>query len=109
MQLSSYQFIQQLEDEEVNPYEARINNIVEIDEERMESHQRHLRFREKLKKLFYKQVTPRTFHVGDILSLIYMAVKIITNGCILDANVWIPKYMMMTSKKIWMIVAICAG
>ncbi|KAH9314588.1 hypothetical protein KI387_023215, partial [Taxus chinensis] len=42
MQLSSYQFIQQLEDQEVSPHDACINQIVELDEERRASHQRHI-------------------------------------------------------------------
>ncbi|KAH9311184.1 hypothetical protein KI387_026219, partial [Taxus chinensis] len=56
----------QLEDQEHGPYESRINQIIELDEERRASHQRHVRFREKLKKLFDKKVTPRAFSVGDL-------------------------------------------
>ncbi|KAH9318071.1 hypothetical protein KI387_019840, partial [Taxus chinensis] len=62
-------FVQQLEDQEVSPYEVRINQIVELDEERRASHQRHVRFREKLKRLFDKKVTPRDFNVGDLVFL----------------------------------------
>ncbi|KAH9296161.1 hypothetical protein KI387_039749, partial [Taxus chinensis] len=62
-------FVQQLEDQEVSPYEARINQIVELDEERRASHQRHVRFREKLKRLFEKKVTPRAFNIGDLVLL----------------------------------------
>lgn len=61
MQLSSYQFIQQLEDRKVSAYNARISQIIELDEERRESHQIHVKFREKLNKLFDKKVTPRDF------------------------------------------------
>ncbi|KAH9326463.1 hypothetical protein KI387_006641, partial [Taxus chinensis] len=53
-------------DQEVNSYDARINQIVELDEKRRESHQRHVKFREKLKKLFDKKVNPRAFSVGDL-------------------------------------------
>ncbi|KAH9292520.1 hypothetical protein KI387_042295, partial [Taxus chinensis] len=59
-------FVQQLEDQEVSPYESRINQIVELDEERRASHQRHVKFREKLKILFDKKVTPMAFNIGDL-------------------------------------------
>ncbi|KAH9312425.1 hypothetical protein KI387_027460, partial [Taxus chinensis] len=62
-------FSQQLEDQELGPYESRINHIIELDEERRASHQRHVRFREKLKRLFDKKVTPRAFNVGDLVLL----------------------------------------
>ncbi|KAH9322846.1 hypothetical protein KI387_017485, partial [Taxus chinensis] len=53
--------------QEVGTYDARINQIVELDEERSASHQRHVKFKEKLKKLFDKKVTPRAFNVGDLM------------------------------------------
>ncbi|KAH9326914.1 hypothetical protein KI387_007092, partial [Taxus chinensis] len=43
--------------------------IVELDEERRATHQRHVNFREKLKRLFDKKVTLRAFSVGDIVLL----------------------------------------
>lgn len=61
--------MQQLEDQEIGHYDARINQIVELDEEIRASHQRHVKFREKLKKLFDKKVTPRAFNVGDLMLL----------------------------------------
>ncbi|KAH9319331.1 hypothetical protein KI387_021100, partial [Taxus chinensis] len=62
-------FDQQLEDQEINPYETRINQIVELDEARRASHQRHVKFRERMKKLFDKKVTPRFFSIGDLVLL----------------------------------------
>lgn len=67
LQFSSFQFTQQLEDQDYGPYESRINQIIELDEERRISHQRHVRYREKLKRLFDKKVTPRAFNVGDLV------------------------------------------
>ncbi|KAH9319306.1 hypothetical protein KI387_021075, partial [Taxus chinensis] len=58
-----------LEDQQVNPYEARINQIMELDEERRASHQRHIGFQEKLKRLFDKKVTPMAFNIGDLVLL----------------------------------------
>lgn len=69
LQSSTFQFSHQLEDQEHGPFESRINQIIELDEERRASHQRHVRFREKLKKLFDNKVTPRAFSVGDLVLL----------------------------------------
>ncbi|KAH9331853.1 hypothetical protein KI387_003961, partial [Taxus chinensis] len=58
-----------LEDQEHGPYESRINQIIELDEERRSSHQRHIKFRGKLKRLFDNKVTSRALNVGDLVLL----------------------------------------
>lgn len=61
--------MQQFEDGgEVSPYEARINQIMGLDEERRESHQIYLKFKERIEKIFYK-VHPRVLNVGYLVLL----------------------------------------